>query len=205
MLLTGCPLISNQATILTMKREIQCLALPRDPSSFHVIGQGNIMWPHIILPLLQTNHTTEDVPRMHSHTHVDIDSSSIPHFPKDKESKVTIQKHPLLPLTVGQFSRHLSIQNFSGSLKYCHRFFLWQNTAALSQEKELFFLVTTRLDQNFAALASKVTSGQTMMTQHFDYVYFSTITYHAPMMSWRLHPTFTVESFDVVLYCQKQF
>lgn len=93
------------------------LALPRDPSGFHVIGQGNIMWPHVILPLLQTNHPAEDIARMHSHAHVDIHSGGVPHFPEEKEKSITIWKHPPLPLTPGQVSGHRVTQNFSDCWK----------------------------------------------------------------------------------------
>lgn len=54
---------------------------------------------------------------MHSYTHVDVNSCRIPHFPKDKESYITIWGQPLVPFTAGQFSGHFIIQNFSHSWK----------------------------------------------------------------------------------------
>lgn len=41
------------------------------------------MWPHIILPLPEANHATEDISRMNANTHVDVDSSGVSDLPVD--------------------------------------------------------------------------------------------------------------------------
>lgn len=62
-----------------------CSSLPVNspwyPSCFHMISQCDIMWPNIILPFLQSNDTTQDIPWMYTNTHVDIDTCGISHFP----------------------------------------------------------------------------------------------------------------------------
>lgn len=75
----------------TAWRQKSRLSLPRDPSSLHVIGQGHVMWPHVVLPLLQADDPAKDVPGMHSHAHVNIHASCIPHLPAEKESTITIE------------------------------------------------------------------------------------------------------------------
>ena len=120
-------------------------ALPGDPSGFHVIGQGDVMWPHVVLPLLQPNHAAEDVPGMHPHAHVDVYSGGVPHFPREKESHITLQGQSLLPVIPGQCSGHFIIQNVSDCWKYGHEFLLWWKIAALRPWKGFFSPVITRL------------------------------------------------------------
>lgn len=63
------------------------LYLPWNASCFHMIGQRDIMWPDIILPFLKSNNTTQNIPRMHANTHVDVNSCGVSHF------SVMDQKH----------------------------------------------------------------------------------------------------------------
>lgn len=65
---------------------------PWNTACLHMIGQCDIMRPNIILPFLKPNHTTQDIPRMHTDTHVDVNPCGIPHFPviqKIKQKKIT--------------------------------------------------------------------------------------------------------------------
>lgn len=101
---------------------------------------------------------------MHSHTHVDIHSGGVPHFPEEKEKSITIWKYPPLPLTPGQVSGHCVTQNFSDCWKQSQDSLLWQKIAALGQEKGRFFLVASRRDQpdetkSSTALATTARSG----------------------------------------------
>lgn len=64
-------------------------------------------------------------------------------FLKKKEIYFTIQEQPLLPLTLGQFSGHLIIQNFSDCWKYCHEFFC--SRRLLPWARKWFFFLITRL------------------------------------------------------------
>lgn len=66
--------------------------LPWDSPSFHVIGQGYIMGPDIILPLLEPNNAAEHIPRVHSNTHVNVHASRISHFPV-VERKASVNTH----------------------------------------------------------------------------------------------------------------
>lgn len=54
---------------------------PRYSSSLHVIGQSHVMWPHIVLPFLESNYAAEHVARMHSDTHVNVNVCGISHLP----------------------------------------------------------------------------------------------------------------------------
>lgn len=54
---------------------------PWKASWLHVIGQSDIMWPHVKLPLAKPNNTAEHVARVHAHSHVDIHSCGLPYLP----------------------------------------------------------------------------------------------------------------------------
>lgn len=47
-----------------------------------MIGQGNIMWPYIKLPLSEADHTAEHIAWVNTHSHVDIYSSGFPYLPR---------------------------------------------------------------------------------------------------------------------------
>jgi len=47
--------------------------LPAFTVRFHGIGNRYVFWPNIILPLSESNNTRENVARMYSYPHVNID------------------------------------------------------------------------------------------------------------------------------------
>lgn len=55
--------------------------LPWKASWLHVIGQCNIMWPHIKLPLAKANHTAEHIARVHANSHVYFHTCGLPYLP----------------------------------------------------------------------------------------------------------------------------
>lgn len=68
--------------------------LPWKASRLHVIGQGDIMWPHIKLPFAKADHTTQHIPRVHANSHVDIYSCGLPYLPEEVLSCSQIRNVP---------------------------------------------------------------------------------------------------------------
>lgn len=64
------------------KQKSYAWGLPRYTSCLHVIGQGDVMRPNIVLPFLEANHATENIPRMHSDSHVNVNPGGVPHLSK---------------------------------------------------------------------------------------------------------------------------
>lgn len=56
-------------------------SLPGHTPSLHVIGQRDIMWPDVILPFLEADHAAQDISRMHTDTHADVDPGGVSHLP----------------------------------------------------------------------------------------------------------------------------
>lgn len=67
--------------IYAQREGAQKQSSPRYSSSLHVIGQSDVMWPHIILPFLESNYAAEHIARMHSNTHVNVNARGISHLP----------------------------------------------------------------------------------------------------------------------------
>lgn len=100
------------------------------------------MRPHIILPLLETNHPTQDIPRMHSYTHVDVNPCSIPHFPKEKRN-VHISVVPFYSCSAWPTSLHFVIQSLS-DFGQCHqRPSHGREPFVVSDREEGYYLPTT--------------------------------------------------------------
>ena len=52
---------------------------PRHSSLLHDVGRGHVVTPHVVLPLLQTDHTAQDVPSVDTDPHVHLHPRARPH------------------------------------------------------------------------------------------------------------------------------
>lgn len=55
---------------------------------FHFIGYCHIMWPHIKLPLVKTNQSTEDRTSMNTHSHTNVITSFLSNQSAEKLTAV---------------------------------------------------------------------------------------------------------------------
>lgn len=51
---------------------------PRKSSTFHVIGEGDIVAPNVELPFSKSHYAAQHVTRVYANSHVDIESSRFP-------------------------------------------------------------------------------------------------------------------------------
>ena len=52
-------------------------------AGLHVIGDGHIVAPHIVLPLAQAQHTAEHLARVHANSHVNVYARRLAHLTYD--------------------------------------------------------------------------------------------------------------------------
>lgn len=76
----------------TLRWQLHCAAKPsvsspRQTSRFHVICQCDIIWPHVILPLLQADNTTEHIAAVDPDSHTDLHSCCLLQFATRKQKK----------------------------------------------------------------------------------------------------------------------
>lgn len=113
------------------KTKVPCLKLilPRYTSCLHVIGQGDVMWPNIILPFLEANHTAENIPRMNTHSHVYIHTCRVPYFPikkRDYSINITAEvqhKYQSIDWTLRCLQIHLD-ERYGSDLFKCVTFWI---------------------------------------------------------------------------------
>lgn len=74
-----------------MKKKQKYKNIPRQSSSFHYIGQCNIIGPHIILPFAKPQDTTKNTASMQSNSHVEIYFSCLCHRSKSKDMTIQLQ------------------------------------------------------------------------------------------------------------------
>ena len=70
-----------------MMRQIMCNSRdhsPRLAPGLHVVGQGHVVAPDIILPLAETENPTEDAAAVDPNPHVQLDVSGLDHGPEGK-------------------------------------------------------------------------------------------------------------------------
>lgn len=53
------------------------VTLPRDATTLHIVGQRDIIAPHIKLPLAQAQNTTVHSPSVNTNSHVHIHTHNI--------------------------------------------------------------------------------------------------------------------------------
>lgn len=65
--------------------------LPRKTTCFHYICQGDVIGPHVILPLAETKDSTQHSSSVQTHTHIEINFSGFGHRPEIDPRLLTIQ------------------------------------------------------------------------------------------------------------------
>lgn len=112
------------------------VCLPRHTSCLHMIGQRDIMWPHIILPFLEPYHPAQDVPGMHTNTHVDFHPGGISHFPVMYQQtkfwwfwlSYTNERNASLETVYANNGQNRQVKTFYIKFKKFVRFFLFKQT-----------------------------------------------------------------------------
>ena len=77
-------------------------------SRLHVIGQCDIVWPHVKLPLPQSQHATVDTPTVNAYAHVNVDPRHLPHQPAGTQHRrsASITSNKLTPNQTAHICKH---------------------------------------------------------------------------------------------------
>ena len=66
-------------------------ASPWDAPGLHVVGQCDVITPHVELPLTQTQDSTQDIAGMDANSHIHIEPCGFADKPENQNKKQEIQ------------------------------------------------------------------------------------------------------------------